>query len=58
MQVRACLLVRQFATSLDEAFCRATLGLEVARVLLLLALLKDFIGLFSGSCGFHEHAHA
>ena len=46
-QVRARFVVRQFANSLDANFHSPTLGLEVTRVSLAMALSKDLTILFS-----------
>ena len=56
-QVRARFVVRQFASSLDANFYSPTLGLEVTRVLLAMALSKDLTILYGDTCvAFHEHA--
>ena len=44
--MRARFVVRQFANSLDATFYSPTLGLEVTRVLLAMALSKDLTSLF------------
>ena len=44
--MRARFVVRQFANSLDAAFCSPTAGLEVTRVLMAMSLLKDLTILF------------